>query len=259
MAPAPPLTRPDVSQIRAVAFDCYGTLLDFEERSFGPALQEFLTQRGVAHVDGESVWKHWLDASREHSRAHGRDPEGSLDGPEPAFYRMAQTWPRFFEHAFSKAAIESIAPVEAFQHLFDLLAEADAYPEVQDVLTGLRERDVTVVVASNADDVHLRPALERRGITSDYVISSEEVRSYKPRRPFFDAITERLELAPSQIIYVGDSPYADVTGATHAGMLSYWVRRYDDERRDQLLKTEPSWTFPDLRGLLAILAGENHA
>jgi 2-haloalkanoic acid dehalogenase type II len=139
--------------------------------------------------------------------------------------------------------------------MFDLLSRAEAYAEVNEVLAGLRRAGLTLLVASNADDRHLYPALEREGIEVDHVISSEAVRSYKPRRPFFDAVVERVGCEPAQIIYVGDNPYADVTGARNAGMLSYWVRRYEDESQAKLLKADPHWTFPDLRGLLTLLTG----
>jgi 2-haloalkanoic acid dehalogenase type II len=257
VADSEPLVRPHPSQIKAVAFDCYGTLLDFDERAFAPAVHAFLEEHGIAHVDGDDVWKWWLDAAREHSRAHGRDPEKPLDGPEPPFFPMAETWPRFFEHAFREAGIETPHPHDAFLHMFDLLANARPYQEVHEVLQALQRAAIPVVVASNADDVHLQPALERNGIEAAHVLSSEELRSYKPRRPFFDAVAARLGLKPHEILYVGDNPYADVTGARNAGMLAYWVCRYEHESHTELLKAEPHWTYSDLRGLVEVVLGED--
>ena len=102
--------------------------------------------------------------------------------------------------------------------------------EVIDALcTGApRAQGLKIVVASNADDAHLDPALDRCGIRGlvDAVISSEGVCSYKPRRPFFDAIADWAGVEAGEVLYVGDSPLADVTGARAAGMASYWVRRY---------------------------------
>ena len=250
---------PDLAGVRAIAFDAYGTLLNFDERAFAPALHAYLDGHGISHVQGDEVWKSWIEAARAHSRAHGRDPEKPLDGPEPPFLPMAETWPRFFRAAFGQTKIDQPDPHDAFLHMFDLLARAEVYPEVNDVLSALRGTGLTLVVASNADDRHLYPALERGGIEVDHVISSEAVRSYKPRRPFFDAVARRAGYEPGQIIYVGDSPYADVTGARNAGMLSYWVRRYEDESHAKLLKANPHWTYPDLRGLLTLLAGPSSA
>ena len=34
---------------------------------------------------------------------------------------------------------------------------------------------------------------------------------------------------------------------------AYWVRRYDDDEREKHLHHDPTWRFPDLRGLLDVL------
>ena len=246
-------SEPDLANVRAIAFDAYGTLLNFDDRAFAPAMHAYLDAHGISHVHGDDVWKSWVEASRAHNRAHGRDPERPLDGPEPPFLPMAETWPLFFRSAFEKSKIDRPHHHDAFLHMFDLLSRAEAYAEVNQVLAALRRTGLTLLVASNADDRHLYPALEREGIDVDHVITSEAVRSYKPRRPFFDAVAERVGHNPDEIIYVGDNPYADVTGARNAGMLSYWVRRYEDENQTKLLKSKPHWTYPDLRGLLTLL------
>ena len=250
---APP--HPSSDGIRVVAFDCYGTLLDFDERSFAPAIDALLRAHGVDHTDGETVWKAWMAHAREHSKQHGRDPDKPLAGPEPRFFSFAETWSQHFQYAFDETKQTTVTADHATAHIFDLLSEAPPYAEVREVLQALRERDIRLVVASNADDAHLHPALDRHGIREhmEVVISSEAVRSYKPRGPFFDAIRQRTGVAAHEILYVGDSPYADVTGARSAGMAAYWVRRYEDPEREKYLHHDPTWRFPDLRGLLGLL------
>jgi 2-haloalkanoic acid dehalogenase type II len=253
--PAPPHPRGEV--IRAVAFDCYGTLLDFDERAFAPAIDGLLRDHGATHTDGKTVWKAWMAHARAHGKQHGRDPDNPLTGPEPRFFSFAESWTAHFEAAFSEAQVEGIAARDATEFLFDLLGQAPPYDEVRQVLDGLRSRGLRIAVASNADDAHLNPALDRHGIRElvDTVISSEGVRSYKPRRPFFDAIEAWSGVTAAEVAYVGDSPYADVTGSRSVGMASYWVRRYEDEEREKLLHHEPTWRFSDLCGLLDVLTG----
>ena len=254
--PAPP-PHPRGDGIRVVAFDCYGTLLDFDERSFAPAIDTLLRAHGVDHTDGEAVWKAWMAHAREHSKQHGRDPDRPLAGPEPAFFSFAETWTLHFRHAFAQTNVHTVTPNQAMDYIFDLLAQAPPYAEVAEVLSALRARGLRLVLASNADDAHLDPALERHGIRDhmEAIISSEAVRSYKPRAPFFGAIQERTGVAAHEIVYVGDSPYSDVTGARSAGMAAYWVRRYEDAEREKHLHLDPTWRFPDLRGLLGLLTG----
>ena len=254
----PAVDAADVARrVRAVAFDCYGTLLQFEERQFGPFLHDFLQRHGVTHVDGDKVWSLWMAASREQAErdGHKKDAANPHAGPEPSFKTFAERWPAFFERAFSQAEVEQVRHDAAFQHIWELMQAAPAYPEAHDVLAGLRARGYRIAVASNADDAHLLPALERAGMETDLVLSSEGARSYKPRRPFYRALCERLALPPAEVLYVGDSPYADVAGATHSGLPVYWVRRYRDEEREEDLRCQPTWTQADLRGLLEVLPG----
>lgn len=245
----------DLTRIRAVAFDCYGTLIDFDERAFSSAVHDLLEDHGIDHVPGDAVWEKWMDAARDYARRHGRDPEAPIDGPEPPFDRFAEVWPHHFQHAFDVTGVDTIGVDTAMSHLFGLLSQAPPYDEVSEVLPALRRAGYTVAVASNADDAHLYPALQNAGIDVDMVVTSESVRSYKPRRPFFDGLCDRLGMSREEILFVGDSPFADVRGARNAGLPVYWVCRYEDAEQRKFLQQEPDWTYPDLRGLCTILLG----
>ena len=243
--PAPPTVAADdaVNTVRAVAFDCYGTLLQLEERQFASLIQEMLHEHGVDHATGDDVWDAWLEASREMAKREGRNLERPLEGPEPTFRPFSETWPYFFGEAFKHHSVETIPPATAFQHLWDVLSIAPAYPEV-------------IAIGSNADDDHLEHALERAGIEVEMVLSSEEAQSYKPRKPFFKQLCERLALEPCEVLYVGDSPWADVTGANHAGLPVYWVSRYPDPEREKMMRSHPTWSGPDLTGILDALPAQ---
>ena len=242
-----------VETVRAVAFDCYGTLLQLEEREFASLIQDMLHAHGVEHASGDDVWEAWLEASREMAKREGRNPERPLDGPEPTFRPFSETWPAFFAEAFKHHSVETIPAAAAFQHLWDVLSVAPAYPEVERVFAELRERGYRVAIGSNADDDHLEHALDLAGIKVDVVLSSEEAQSYKPRKPFFAQLCERLALEPCEVLYVGDSPWADVTGANNAGLPVYWVARYPDPDREQMMRAYPTWRGTDLTGILDAL------
>ena len=55
------------------------------------------------------------------------------------------------------------------------------------------------------------------------------------------------------MLYVGDSPWADVTGANHAGLPVYWVSRYPDPERERMMRSRPTWSGSDLTGILNAL------
>ncbi len=255
--PSPPVVDAEraAASVRAVAFDCYGTLLQLEERHFAELIHAMLRRHGVAHTTGEAVWEAWLEASRALAESDGVVRGGSVDGPEPRFRPFSETWPRYFAHAFAHHSIDRIPPEAAFQHLWDHMSAVPAYPEVHDAFAALRARGYRVAIASNADDGHLLPALAAAGLDAEVVLSSEAAASYKPRRPFFQQLCARLDLPPASILYVGDSPYADVNGANHSGLPVYHVRRYPDPERERVLRYRATWTYPDLRGILRVLPG----
>lgn len=254
-APQPPVVPAEraAACVRAVAFDCYGTLLQLEERDFAALIHEMLVGHGVKHTTGKEVWEAWLDASRTLAESEGLTRDGTVDGPEPTFRPFSETWPQHFARAFERRAVDAIPPQRAFRHLWDHMSAVPAYPEVAEVFEGLRARGYRLAIASNADEGHLRPALAAAAIDAEVVLSSETAASYKPRRPFFRRLCELLDLPPEQILYVGDSPYADVNGANHSGLPVYHVRRYPDPERERSLRFRAAWTGADLRGLLNAL------
>ena len=176
-----------------------------------------------------------------------------MDGPEPPFRTFQESWPLFFGYALDLWKVGAVDAHAATAYLLDALGRAPAYEESREVVDGIRAAGVTVAVASNADRGHLAAALQGAEISADVVVSSEDVRAYKPRRPFYEALLRALDLSATQVLYVGDHPIADVTGARSVGMPVYRVQRFERETPSHQPAFEATWTFPDLRGLLRLI------
>jgi 2-haloalkanoic acid dehalogenase type II len=208
---------------RAIAFDCYGTLLDVTDESFVRACEGILAQHAIEH-DSRAFWQTWLAASRALSVEGGRDPENPLAGPEPPFGSFRERWPRTFARAFQDVGV-SADTLAAYQAFHNTLSQAAAYPDTRPALDRLRAH-FRLAVVSNADDDHLHHALAENGLTFEFIISSESAQSYKPRLPIFQQAVERFGLAPHEVCYVGDSPLMDVLGARNAGLPVAWINRH---------------------------------
>jgi 2-haloalkanoic acid dehalogenase type II len=208
--------------IRAIAFDCYGTLIDVTDESFIRACETILAAHDRAHQSKE-LWEKWLEAARESARSAGRDPENPVGGPEPPFAPFRERWPRYFERAFQALGIPADV-VAAYEAFHDMLANGTAYPDAEPALRALAGR-YKIAVVSNADEDHLRAALARNHLPVSLVLSSETARSYKPRRPIFRQAAELLGEHVHDVLYVGDSPVTDILGARYAGMHTAWVNR----------------------------------
>ena len=218
--------------IRAVVFDAYATLFRFTETEHRLLLASILAEQGLeADLDGfvESVRKSFLRVGpwAEHARDDGSiDRAQTVAGPLPPWISTWEIWRRQFAHAFGEHDLAGDAVVAA-DRLRRHLAEADPYPDAHDAVEAIAARGLLVGLLSNADDDFLQSAITRARLRFSAIASSESLRAYKPHRVVFEAICQRLHLHPAEVLYVGDSPQADIHGAKHAGLRAAWIRRGD--------------------------------
>jgi FMN phosphatase YigB (HAD superfamily) len=89
------------------------------------------------------------------------------------------------------------------------------------------------------------------------VLISEEVGLRKPRREIFEAVVERLGLAPAEILHVGDDLRADVEGAASVGMQTVWITRQVADPERQMAEYDgprPDFALEDLMDLPVLVA-----
>jgi HAD superfamily hydrolase (TIGR01549 family) len=81
---------------------------------------------------------------------------------------------------------------------------------------------------SNFDDAQCgREVLDDTGVAElfEAVIISAEVRLRKPDPRIFRRMLATLELAPHEVLYVGDTPRDDVWGACQVGIPTVWISK----------------------------------
>ncbi|MEJ6550924.1 HAD family hydrolase [Corynebacterium sp. USCH3] len=81
-------------------------------------------------------------------------------------------------------------------------------------------------------------------------VTSEEVRSYKPRAELFDAGLGLLGLPAEQVLHVGDSLRADIAGAQGLGIDAAWVNDHGQEVPGSMAIVAECTDLNDLRPLL---------
>jgi 2-haloalkanoic acid dehalogenase type II len=200
-------------------------------------------------VAGKLLWDHWLEEGKRLWEERGRDPKDPLSGPEPEFFTYRHAWSVQFDRSFAALGGTGYG-VDASSHLLDQISAAACFPEVPRVLEALHG-SYRIAVLSNADEDFLTSFLGRSGLEFETIISSESVQSYKPRAPIFQALCDTLGLAPHEVLYVGDSPIADLLGARAAGLAVAWVNRTGIELPDHV--PSPDVEMADLNGLLDVL------
>jgi pyrophosphatase PpaX len=146
--------------------------------------------------------------------------------------------------------------VEAYRtHNEPLHDELEAFWEIVEVLPRLRAegRSLGIVTAKRLVTVRLAfdhlPGLERN---FDVVVTSDDTERHKPDpAPLLEALA-RLEKAPAQAAYVGDSPF-DVQAAKAAQVFSVAVTWGGIHGRERLEEEEPDAVVDSAEELLGVL------
>jgi len=84
---------------------------------------------------------------------------------------------------------------------------------------------VPIYIVSNIDRDDILKAIEYHGLTPAGVFTSEDAKSYKPRKELFEFALKHTGLSAEQIVHIGDSLGSDVKGASSVGINAIWVNR----------------------------------
>ena len=213
-----------VAKIAAVIFDYYETLAELSNESRVRAFDAFAMQCGVALPSGEA-YEHWRLFTTADAKARFGDlPRHPLDGEPLPFVSFGEVWLKRFQELFDKWGVDTTPEAGARMYREAHIA-APLYSDALPALENLRERS-KLAILSDADADFLHGNLARNSLVMDAVVSSEELRAYKPHVSMFREVCARLDVEPAQAVYVGDSAWADIAGARNAGMHAVWINRY---------------------------------
>ena len=233
---------------KAVIFDYYETLAELTQPIRERHFDQLARSAGVELAPGEA-YRHWreLTTSDQTLRLGGERPP--LDGAKPPFVTFREVWRRRSEELFQRWGVDLPAERGCDAHA-DLHAQAKPYPEVAAALRELRSR-YDIAVLSDADDDFLLSNMRRNGLQFETVVSSEALRAYKPHVSLFNDACARLGVQPAEAVYVGDTPWADVEGARHAGLRAVWINRHGIDWPEDI--GPPQYEIASLDELAALL------
>lgn len=84
---------------------------------------------------------------------------------------------------------------------------------------------VPIYIVSNIDRDDILQAIKFHGLEPDGVFTSEDVKSYKPRKELFEFALNSTGLSAEQVVHIGDSLSSDVKGASSASINTIWINR----------------------------------
>lgn len=108
----------------------------------------------------------------------------------------------------------------AYQVFIEARHAVTPFTGAADMLVALRDQGYKLGALSNGNaDVELT---DLSGYF-DFQFNADSVGSAKPAPEMFEAALAKTELAPDEVVHVGDHPINDVEGARRVGMRTLWV------------------------------------
>lgn len=209
-----------MNRLKAVIFDLDDTLCAYRIEPF-EALRRSLgseQQRALAHA---------LDAERFAALQ-------SLTWAEGQARVQAGEWNPFpygasveaVRRLLVEAGVVEQATLQQLQTAFldVLLAHLDLAPGAEEVVRSIKS-SCLVGLLTNGPSRLQWGKIERLGIRAwfDGIVVSDDIGIRKPDPRIFQALLRRLNVAPQEAVYVGDSLEYDVLGARNAGLASVWL------------------------------------
>ncbi|WP_088103071.1 HAD family hydrolase [Halalkalibacter urbisdiaboli] len=118
-----------------------------------------------------------------------------------------------------------------------------------DSLEFFRHNTIPIYILSNIDTFDIKTAIEFHKLKVNGLVTSEDVKSYKPRQEMFEKALKLSNLSKNEVIHVGDSLSSDVNGAKNMGIKSVWINRNKKEIKGEV---KPSYVINQLDELLKL-------
>lgn len=190
--------------VKAVLFDCWGTLIAYRTRGAGFVGKRFLELcDNPRHLTGDVIEEAWGTLMREYYG--GRHP---FETPAEAFLNYLTTSLGLVPKVSLRELVEGTIGAQYLQ---------EKIPGVEDMLEFLKANDIPCAVASNT--IYSSEQTERyisECLSTDYfrfVLASADVGVCKPSPRFFQLACTKLGVRPEECAYIGDTFEKDVRGA----------------------------------------------
>lgn len=197
-----------LSRFKALSFDCYGTLIDWEA-GLREALEPLRARAGIS-----------AGALLE---AYGR-AEHALEAENPGL-RYSELLTKLYDRLSDELGVErDEAAARAFG---GSVGDWPAFADVPEALAYLKGH-FRLIILSNVDRASFARSNRRLGIEFDEILTAEEIGSYKPDLRNFDFLLRRaadLGIAREELLHVAQSLFHDHAPANRLGIASAWIDR----------------------------------
>ena len=203
----------DLTTFKALSFDCYGTLIDWEA-GISAVLSPWAAEQGLNLTDEDLL------------RAYA-DHEAAVELQKPT-----ALYPEVLAEAFRRTCATLGAPVsdEWADRLGSSVPDWPAFPDSADALARLGQ-SYQLIILSNVHRAGF--AGSNRHLRGEFaaIITAEDVGAYKPAENHFRALDRtlpKLGVNRDQLLHVAQSLFHDHVPAKREGLPSVWINRRQD-------------------------------
>ena len=219
---------------KAITFDCYGTLIDWE-KEIQRFFAESMDSKGLGYVSPQTLQEDWEEIQFGYIQEKYR----------PYRQVLRDTLRMVFEQYSIPTTKEEA----------DEFAESMGYwkpfPDTREAILEL-QKFVKVVLITNTDDEIIAQTEKTIGVKFDDIITAEQARAYKPSQEGFLLAQQRLGLKVSEIWHAGFGFRYDVVPAKKLGYTTVWVNRQGLGRPGRVKET---FLVGDMRTLAYLVKG----
>ena len=225
-----------IDNYKVLTFDCYGTLIDWESGMLA-ALQSILSARQI-QLNNNSVLELFAEFESELEKGEYLKYRDVLKGVVQKFGERLGFEP-------SPSGLSALA---------DSMKYWQPFPDTVAALKTLKQK-FKLGIISNVDDDLFAFSANHLEVEFDWIVTAEQVKSYKPSLENFKYAIQRIGLPPERILHVAGSIYHDIVPASSLGLSTVWVnRRLGQEGSGAALTAQgkPDVEVPDLKTLASL-------
>jgi len=202
----------ELKQFRALTFDCYGTLIDWESGIWN-SLQPLLDANDHTVVTRP-------EALGAFSICESEQEALTPDAPYPEILA------RVHEALAARLDLKTTAALD--ERFGSSVGDWPAFDDSVEALRYLKTR-YKIVILSNVHREGIQRSIQKLGVVFDAVYTAEDIGSYKPSPRNFeymlDHLKQDLELDHADILHTAQSLYHDHAPARALGLANAWIDR----------------------------------
>jgi 2-haloacid dehalogenase len=230
-SPSSPKSAAKLTGFKAVTFDCYGTLIDWESGMI-EALKPLTGKASRELTRDEILEAHARHESFQQVQTPAKPYRELL---ATVYRRLAEEWGVVASWADCAAYGRSVRNWPAF---------ADSAASLQYL-----KRHYKLVILSNVDNESFSFSNEKLGVDFDAVYTAEDCGSYKPSMRNFEYMLAKLRtlrIEKTEILHTAESLFHDHGPANEVGLPSCWIHRRHGQQGSGAtvaLKQAPRYDF----------------